>query len=137
ETAVLLLGEDDPAVTGHVLTADDRSVLDDPLTAALVLGGVAVPGLGGHLPTVERFPVEDFDEPVVVELLRFGQIGARREQDDERYKCERSERGGTHGRASTGRARPAQYPRRAGRCPVAGSGRLVRSLDPAAARSVR
>jgi hypothetical protein len=78
EVAVLLLRDDDAAVAGDVLAADDSAVFDDPLAAGLVLAGGGVAGLGGNGPALEGFAVEDAGEPGVVELLGLGQLGGGR-----------------------------------------------------------
>src|SRR5262249_60318618 len=75
EVAVLLLGDDAPAVARDVLAADDRPVLGDPPAATLILARAAVPGLGGHLPAGKRLAVEDLLEAGLVELLGLGRLG--------------------------------------------------------------
>src|SRR5207244_3977309 len=55
EVRVLLIGDEDAAVAGHVLAADDHAVLDDPAATGLVFAFAAVAGLGADMPALERF----------------------------------------------------------------------------------
>src|SRR5262249_37755721 len=66
EVAILLVGDEDAAVTGNVLAADDGTLLDDPAPAGLVLALAAVPALGADVPALETFAVENRDETLLV-----------------------------------------------------------------------
>ena len=75
EVAIGLVGEDDAAVVGNILAADERAVFDHPAAAGLVAAGTAVARLGADVPAVEVLAVEDRDEAGVVELLAFEVFG--------------------------------------------------------------
>lgn len=73
--AVFLVGEEDAAVAGNVLAADDGAVLDDPAAAGLVFAGAAVAGLGAGVPAGKGFAVEDGDEAIRGGLGEGGESG--------------------------------------------------------------
>jgi hypothetical protein len=72
EIAEVLVGDDEAAVLGDVLTADDGAVLDAPVAAGLVLACAAVAALGRDVPAFERLAVEKGDVTVVAFLILAG-----------------------------------------------------------------
>ena len=78
--AVLFVGQQNAAVAGDVLAADDRAVFDDPSPARFVLAGSAMAGLSVGVPTFERLAVEEWLE---AGLLLLGQ-SLRGDKNDRR-----------------------------------------------------
>ena len=77
EVSVLFISEDDAAVAGDVLGADDGAVLDGPFAAGLVFAGAAVAGFCADVPAFEGGAIEDGSEAV-----SFGG-GGRKDEGDE------------------------------------------------------
>src|SRR5262249_27721494 len=89
EIAVLLVRDEDAAVAGDVLAADDGAVLRHPAAARLVLARPAVAGLAADVPALEALAVEDRLEAFVAGLF-LPVLGRRQASTQE---CQQDPRG--------------------------------------------